>query len=77
MDKPEVWLRRLLYEIITPLLSHNESLYHVRLVSGTHIFGSVRPRIQLWVGLQDFLQQNTGRNSFIYCEVEQDLWYVV
>jgi hypothetical protein len=29
---------------------------------------------QMWVGLQDFLQQNTSTNPFIYCEVKQELW---
>ena len=38
MDKPEMRLRLLCYGIITLLLSHNESLYHVSLELGTHIF---------------------------------------
>ena len=79
-------LRRPLYRIITPLLSHNESLYHVSLELGTHIFrlcSSTDPVVhasehsglgQMWVELQHFLQQNTSHNSFIYCEEEQDLW---
>ena len=85
MDKAEVSLRRLLYGIITLLLSQNESLYHVCLVLGTHVFrlcSSTDPVVhaskysglgQMWVVLQHFLQQNTSRNPFIYCEVEQDL----
>src|SRR5258706_2632903 len=67
MDKSEVRLRRPLYGIITPLLSHNGSLYHISLALGTHILrlcSSMDPIIhaskqsglgQLWLELQHFL----------------------
>ena len=85
MDKPEVRLSSPLYGTILPLLSHNESLHHVSLALGTHVFrlcSSTDPGVyasnpsglgQMWVELQHFLQQNTSRNPFIYCEEEQDL----
>ena len=68
-----------------PLLNYNESLHHVRLVLETHAFrlrSSTDPVVhtskqsglgQTWMELQHFLQQNTRRNSFTYCEVEQEL----
>ena len=85
MDKPKVRLRRLPYGIITPLLNHNELLHRVRLESSTHISrlcSSTDPVVhaskhsrfgQIWVELQHSLQQKTSRNSFIYCEEEQEL----
>ena len=82
VDKPEVWLRRLVYGIITPLLSHNESLHHVSLELGTHVASSTDPVIhaskhsghgQMWVELQHFLHQITSHHPFLYCEEEQGL----
>ena len=85
MDKSKVRLWCLLYGIITPLLSHNGSLNHVSLALGTHIFrlgSSTDPVVhaskhsglnQMWVEFLHFPQQNTSRNPFIYCEVEQEL----
>ena len=85
MDKPEGRLRRLLYGTTLPLLSRNESLHHVRLALGTHIFrlcSSTDPIVQaskpsglgqMWVELQHFLQQNTSLNPFIYCKIEEEL----
>jgi hypothetical protein len=86
MDKTEVRLRLPLYEIITLLLSHSELLDHVSLALRAHVFRlcssadvvihvSKRsgPLGQMWVELQDFLQQSTSTNPFIYCEVEQKL----
>ena len=82
MDKPKVRLRRL---IITPLLNHNESVHHMRSALCTHVFrlcSSTDPVVhgskhaglgQMWVELEHFLQQNTSRNPFIYCEEEQEL----
>ena len=84
MDTPEVRLRRLLY-IITLLLNHNESLYQVRTVLGTHVFrlcASTDPVVhsskqsglgQMWVEPVHFLQQLINLNPFMYCEVKQDL----
>ncbi len=43
MDKPELRSRRLLYVIVTLLLSHNESLYHVSLALATHVCSSTDP----------------------------------
>ena len=83
MDKPEERLRGLLYRIITPLLNHNESLHHVNLELGTHVFrvcSSTDPVIhaskhsgfgQMWVELQHFLHPSISPNSFIHCEEEQ------
>ena len=85
MDEAEVWLRRLLYEVITLLLRHNELLYHVILALDTHVFrpcSSTDPVVhaskhsglgQMWVELQHFLQQKASRNHFVYCKVEQEL----
>ena len=85
MDKAEVWLSRLLYGVITLLLSHSELLYHVSLALATHIFrlwSSTDPVVhacqhsgpgQMWMELQHFLQQHASRNHFVYCKVEQEL----
>ncbi len=85
MDKAEVRLRSPLYEFITLLLSHNELLDHASLAWGAHVFrlcSSADPVVdvskhsglgQMWVELQHLLQQQGGRNPFIYCEVKQDL----
>ena len=85
MDTPEVRLTRLLFWIITLLLNHNESLYQVRTVLGTHVFrlcASTDPVVhsskqsglgQMWVQLVHFLQQSINFNPFMYCEVKQDL----
>ena len=57
----------------------------MRLALGTHVFrlcSSTDPVVhaskysgfgQMWVELQHFFQQNTSRNSFVYCKVEQEL----
>ena len=87
MDKTEVRLRRLLCdEVITLLLSHNELIDQGSSALGTHVVrlcSSTDPVPhaskqsglgQMWMELQDFLQQNSCSNSFIYCEVEQELW---
>jgi len=78
-------LRRLLYEIITPLLSHNELIDHGRLAFGTHVFrlysftdpvahANKHPRLdQTWVELLHFPQQNLSIDPFIYCKEEQEL----
>lgn len=83
MDKAGVWLRRLLYEVRTHLLGHNELLDRGRLVLGTHFFrlcsstDSVVSKLseldQTWVELQCLLQRNTCTDPFICCEVEQEL----
>ena len=85
MDMPEVRLRRLLYGTITLLLNHNESLYQVKTVLGTHVFrlcASTDPVVhsskqsglgQMWVQLVHLLQQLINLDPFVYCEVKQDL----
>jgi len=81
MDKAEMRLRSLLYEMITPLLNHNELLDHARAL-GAHtcrLCSSMNIAIkhsglgQMWVELQHFLQQSTSTESLIYREVEQEL----
>ena len=68
-----------------PLVNHNESIHHMGLVLGTHVFrlcSSTGPVVhaskhsglgQMWVELQHFLQQNTSLNPFIYCKIEEEL----
>ena len=84
MDKTEMRLRRLLYEVITFLLSHNKLLDHVmemgahlcRPCSSTDIAihaGEHTGLGQTWVELQHFFQQNTSTDPFIYCEEEEEL----
>jgi hypothetical protein len=82
MDKAEVRLR---FPINTLLLSHSELLDHISLSLGAHVFrlcsstdiaehpSEQSGLSQIWVELQNFLQQNTSTNPFIYCEEEQEL----
>ena len=69
--------RRLLYGIITILLSHSESQYRVSLALGTHVIPLCSSKHsglgQMWVEAQHFLQQRLSLNPFSYCEEEQDL----
>ena len=84
MDKAEVRLRSPLHEFIALLLGHNELPAHASLAWGAHVFrlcSSTDPvehaskhsgLSQMWVRFQYPLQQNSGIDPFIYCEVEQD-----